>query len=29
MKKRTMMQVQKHKANELNDGVKDYLFSSL
>lgn len=28
MKKRTMLQVQKHKANELNDGVKDYLVSN-
>lgn len=28
-KKRTMMQVQKNKANELNDGVKDYFVSNL
>lgn len=28
MKKRTMLQVQKHKANELNDGVKDYMISN-
>lgn len=24
-----MMQVQKHKANELNDGTKDYLLSNV